>query len=304
MTFPNVIIAGAPRSGTSSVFRWLSDHPEVCGSNIKETFYLMDIDSPLRNLKFNFLDDGLPGYQKFFENCSQTNKVILEATTHYIYQHTPIEVLSKFKPLPHIIFVLRKPSARIYSSYQYTKNNRAKFTKDIPFHQIIDKVLNNKGKELFDFCEAKSAYVLINDIKYSQYIDYISRWLSEFDRDHIHIFLLENIKENPYRVFSDLSRRIDIDPQFYKSYQFERQNETLYLKNKWIHKQARKVARIIKSDRIKIFLKKKYLNSQSSYDIREISEEDRKTLKILDNYFMPFNEKLSQKLDIDVSAWL
>lgn len=304
MTFPNVIIAGAPRCGTSSVFRWLSDHPEVCGSQIKETFYLMDIESPLRNSKSNFFDHGLPEYQKFFENCPRNKKVILEATTHYIYQRTPIEVLSKFNPLPHIVFILRKPSARIYSSYQYTKNNRAKFIKDIPFYKMIDKVLNNKGKELFDFCEAKSAYVLMNDIKYSQYIDYISRWLAEFDKDNIHIFLLENIKENPYQIFSELSSQIDIDPQFYEGYNFERQNETLYLKNRWIHKQVRKVARIIKSDQIKIFLKKKYLNSQSSHGISKMSEEDLKFLKILDNYFLPFNEQLSQTFDLDISAWL
>ena len=37
MVAPKVIIAGAPRSGTTSIFEWLSDHLEVCASTEKET---------------------------------------------------------------------------------------------------------------------------------------------------------------------------------------------------------------------------------------------------------------------------
>jgi len=42
--FPNLVIAGAPKSGTSSLFFWLAAHPEVCGSQKKETYFLADKD--------------------------------------------------------------------------------------------------------------------------------------------------------------------------------------------------------------------------------------------------------------------
>ena len=39
---PNVIIAGAPKCGTSSLYFWLSAHPEVKASMVKETFFFAD----------------------------------------------------------------------------------------------------------------------------------------------------------------------------------------------------------------------------------------------------------------------
>jgi len=39
---PNLVIAGAPRCGTTSLFSWLKDHPQVGAATVKETFYLMD----------------------------------------------------------------------------------------------------------------------------------------------------------------------------------------------------------------------------------------------------------------------
>ena len=56
MTFPNLVIAGAPRCGTSSLFRWLADHPNVCTSAATETRYLLDADSA--EAEVNFCDLG------------------------------------------------------------------------------------------------------------------------------------------------------------------------------------------------------------------------------------------------------
>src|SRR5262249_17888741 len=125
MSLPNLIIAGAPKCGTGSLFKWLSDHPQVCGSRVKETFYLMDRGHPLLKYDSNFYTHGLDGYKAYFTHCNNCRKIIVEATTHYIYQKTALEVLSCLETKPQIIFVLRKPSSRVYSSYQYTKNNLA-----------------------------------------------------------------------------------------------------------------------------------------------------------------------------------
>lgn len=44
MTLANFIIAGTEKAGTTSVFTYLSTHPSVCGSAVKETdFSAMDI---------------------------------------------------------------------------------------------------------------------------------------------------------------------------------------------------------------------------------------------------------------------
>ena len=44
---PNVAMVGVPKCGTTSVFSYLADHPEVCQSSEKETYFLMDKGHPL-----------------------------------------------------------------------------------------------------------------------------------------------------------------------------------------------------------------------------------------------------------------
>lgn len=74
MKLPNLLIAGAPKCGTSSIFTWLIAHPEVCGSQPKETFYLMNSDSPLCNSNL-FYDIGrLEKYSQYFDHCSYGQK--------------------------------------------------------------------------------------------------------------------------------------------------------------------------------------------------------------------------------------
>ncbi len=68
MSLPNVVIVGAPKCGTSSVFAWLADHTEVGSSHVKETFYLMDKGNPLLKPHSNFHEHGLEGYKAYFED--------------------------------------------------------------------------------------------------------------------------------------------------------------------------------------------------------------------------------------------
>src|SRR3990172_8709449 len=300
MILPNVVIAGAPKCGTGSVFYWLADHPKICASRVKETFFLMDNGHPLLN-KCNYHEHALDGYQTFFSHCDPECDVILEATTHYIYQQTALNVLSSLNPVPQIIFILRKPSERVYSSFQYTKNNLANLDKKISFRQFIDIVKSESAEPLMSRLARDSAYVLRNDIKYSRYIDYISVWLSRFGKKRIHVLLFEDMKRDPRTFMRNLSKRIGIDPGFYEDYDFIPHNETFYIKNQVLHRQIRKIAKSITQSVLKGLMKKIYLRIQA--DKPELTLEDSMTLSGLECEFRPFNQRLAQELGIDITLW-
>lgn len=113
MRLPNLIVAGAPKCGTSSLFSWLAAHPEVCGSYPKEPYYFMDVATPLFHPEANYDYHGLNRYASFFRHCSPQAKVLLEATPHYMYQDA-LNFFASLNPQPQIIFVLRKPSRQIF----------------------------------------------------------------------------------------------------------------------------------------------------------------------------------------------
>ncbi len=106
MRLPNLIIAGINKSGTTSIYRYLADHPECCGSKIKETcFYLGK-------------NDEVSGYEKYFEDCND-EKVVFEATPGYFYCGDTIayKIKKQIKEVK-IIIALRNPTDRLYSYYK------------------------------------------------------------------------------------------------------------------------------------------------------------------------------------------
>ena len=116
---PNAIVAGAPKCGTSSLYFWLSAHPDVCASPVKETFFFADEVNRF-NRDANILEHDLAVYARYFQKCSQA-PVRLEATAPYIYYDKSLAHIPALSSQPKVLFVLREPSARLYSQYRFER---------------------------------------------------------------------------------------------------------------------------------------------------------------------------------------
>ena len=114
----NVIIIGAMKSGTTSLFHFLKQHPEICSSICKEPEYF-SINIPGENpiLKSK-------KYIDLFDFNTSKHKFTLEASTGY--SKFPIEsgVPSRIKEYgldPYFVYILRNPLQRIESHYNFMK---------------------------------------------------------------------------------------------------------------------------------------------------------------------------------------
>jgi hypothetical protein len=305
VTLPNLVVAGAPKCGTSSLYRWLADHPRACGSKVKETFYLMDEGHPLLRKGSNFHTRGLEGYAEFFADCDERARVVFEATTHYMYQHTAIEVLSKLPTQPHIVFMLRKPSERVYSSFRYSQNNLANVRRDLTFARFVELSKENgngNGAALEDATGA-SAFVLRNDIGFSRYVEHISPWVERFGRERVHVLLFEDLKENPRAFMKDFAARVRLDSSFYDAYDFPLKNETFGVRYPSLHRGVRKLNELVPGVGLKGALKKVYVKAQSGGAENGKTPEDARALEELEREFRPFNQRLADELGLNLSAW-
>ncbi|ELR96305.1 sulfotransferase domain-containing protein [Gloeocapsa sp. PCC 73106] len=303
LKIPNVIIGGAPKSGTSSLYNWLVAHPDICGSTIKETFYLMDQDNPLVHPQYNYHLQGITGYQRYFQHCNDACSLRIEATTHYLYQQTALDVLGGIDPLPKVIFMLRKPSARLYSAYEFTRNNLATLDKNISFTQAIDLIQNQPLSTLEKCSNPRTAANLKKAIQHSCYIEYLRKWREKFGSENMYVFLFEELKTEPRKFIQNLATKLKIDPEFYNKYDLSPRNEGLKIKNQVIHRNARKIAKKIPKSLLKNLLIDKYLGIFTSKKSKNISQEDQKTLQQLDEYFAPFNQSLAKEFNLDLSLW-
>jgi len=297
---PNVVIAGAPKCGTSSLFAWLVAHPEVCGSKVKEPCYLLDPDDPLFKVKSNFSNHGLDGYRAYFKGCRGTDaKVVLEATPVYIYQRTAPQVLGGFDPVPQIVFVFRKPSERIYSHFTFLRDSHARIGGDMRFGDFVELV--SAGDERVPkYGHAKDV------IAHSRYIEYLPRWLERFPSSHLHYFLFEDLRQDARAFARMVAGRLGLDPSFYDAYAFPRKNRTIRIRNQRVHRARRSIGARLPATmrkRLKALTAGTYaLVNVDRSPIRRTSD-DEQYLAELDRAFEPYNERLAQVTGLDLTAW-
>ena len=70
MNLPNLIIGGAPKCGTSSLYFWLAAHPEVFASKTKEPFYYDDKITHF-NKQCNYINHDLKCYSNYFKHVKR-----------------------------------------------------------------------------------------------------------------------------------------------------------------------------------------------------------------------------------------
>ncbi len=120
---PNFIIAGFPKSGTTSLFAYLSKHPEIYIPHRKEMNYFSNPiireltgggkgDIVVENSQINNWED----YLNYYKNVNN-EKAIGDASPSYInFPSCFKEIKSKLGD-PKIIVLLRDPVKRTYSNY-------------------------------------------------------------------------------------------------------------------------------------------------------------------------------------------
>jgi len=111
---PNFFIIGAPKCGTTSLATWLSEHPQVFMSSVKEPHFF-SLDLNLGQYK------TLTEYEALFRDVHDDAIAIGEASTEYLYSQKAVPEIEKIYPGSRYIIMLRNPVDLAFSFYNYEK---------------------------------------------------------------------------------------------------------------------------------------------------------------------------------------
>lgn len=216
---PNLIIPGAQKAGTSSLFECLSQHPQCAGSQPKEpTFF-----SLIRQA------DDLTAYASYFPEDIAEKRITFEASTSYLAEsYVPQRIHQALGDQIKFLMILRQPVERAISAYWHT-------AKRLDEHRPIDEVFDINASSLEEACAIEDARVeqaiRSGRIKLSRYIkryddpawpfrylqnsfytQALGRYLEYFSRSSLHIVTLEAFKSEPESVWAGISQFLDINP--------------------------------------------------------------------------------------------
>ena len=118
MTLPRFVVCGVPRCGTTSLYRYLEQHPQVDVGRLKESNFLSwpGAEVARRDMPWvKFPVTSFDGYQALFGAVA--GRVGVDVSPSCFHSPASIERIRRFVPDAGLLLVLRDPVTRAYSAY-------------------------------------------------------------------------------------------------------------------------------------------------------------------------------------------
>lgn len=203
MRLPNFIVIGAAKAGTTALYWYLAEHPQVFMSPLKETnFFAYGLDERGQLVYgdpelHRFRIRSLSGYERLFADAGDA-LAIGEASPIYLECPQAAGRMRDLVPGARIVCGLREPVDRAYSDHlMYLRSRGRRFD---PERDLT----------------ATSAWALPDShwMRISRYHEALSRYFDAFPRDRIHVFLFDDLKRDPRGFLKDLYGFLGVDPDF------------------------------------------------------------------------------------------
>ncbi|MGE5226966.1 MAG: sulfotransferase family protein [Planctomycetaceae bacterium] len=214
MSLPNLLVVGVPKAGTSSLFAYLAQHPDVYGSPKKEIGYFTGRQ-----------DDGRRGpvedYERFFDGRA-AERYAMEATPSTCYQGPAVlRAIRETLEAPRLLLILREPVERLWSAYTFQRS------------------LGHLGDvtsfdAYLDACEAaRREHPAILEQGYRKglsigmYGEYVGGWCETFGPD-LRVLFFDDLRADPAGVVRDVAAWLGIDPDVTATFRYETRNPTVH----------------------------------------------------------------------------
>jgi hypothetical protein len=308
MTLPNFLIIGAAKSGTTSLYEYLKDHPQVFMPEQKEPkFFALDghpIDfqgygDQIRIKKYpdRFINN-LEDYKNQFEDV-RSETAIGEASTIYLYHPNAHQNIHKYIPEAKFIAILRNPIDRAFSHYVHMVRDGRE-----PLNDFIQAC--NESKKRLD----KNWFYFFDYLGHSFYYWQLLRYFDTFKRDQILVLLNEDLKNDARAATKEIYKFLGVDSEF-EPREFHRHNPSGIPKNRRLYWTIRnlnmptpikKTFRALVSDKTReriLFRKERFKEDLLVKPV--MAEKERQYLKQI---FRKDIENLQDLIQRDLSGWL
>lgn len=196
MKKPNFFIVGAPKCGTTALFKYLESHPQVFLSDPKELNFFSKKELEEQSLYYkDFKPKNENEYLNHFKNLDTQHKIIGEASVSYLFYPEVVGRIHSFNPDSKIVILLRDPVARAWS------------------HFLMDKRLGLVKKDLMEIFHSEKESDKLNFQQYfllGNYASQVKKYLDLFGKKNVKILFTEELKNERNTITTKLYRFLGI----------------------------------------------------------------------------------------------
>jgi hypothetical protein len=297
---PNFIVVGAAKSGTTSLYYYLKQHPEIYMSPIKEPLFFsfinkkVDFKGPFDREKNESIITEIEEYKALYKGV-KNEKAIGECSPCYLYFQNSVTNIKKLIPECKIIIVLRNPIERAYSQYiQLVMLGQETLTFEKALKKQEErKKLNWRWNYFF--------------VEQGFYYNQVKRYLDEFGLDKVSIYLFEELIEDPKHLMQNIYKFLSVDKSFIPKTK-KIYNRSGLPKNRIIDQFLREthfikeITRPITSKKMREKIYEFFSNV--NYNYKKKPEIKKETRKYLSNIYRNDCLRLQNLINRDLHDWL
>lgn len=225
---PNLVIAGVAKAGTTSLFEYLGQHPEVHPARVKQTGFFKDPDSQ-GNL-------SVTGYADHFRGAGSA-PVVMEATPGYFQggSTTATRIAGTLGTDVRILISLRDPVQRLRSHHRMLLRAGSL---DVDEHRFVDFV----APLLDRTAVGESRVQRLFDI--GRYSEHLPGWWQTFD-DRVRIVFFDDLERDAEGVVRELCAWLGIDTGPSRDLDYSVRNRSAVYRSAHVARSARFAARTL-----------------------------------------------------------
>lgn len=200
MTLPNFLICGAQKAGTTALYTYLKNHPDILLSNPKETEFF----------NWNY-HRGWEWFASHFMNHAGES-AIGEASTRTMYAPGAPHRIAKHLPEVRLIFLLRDPAARAFSAFHFYRAQGI-----IGARHRFSEFIRNDGHPLRNEL-----------IQFGKYDHHLSRFEAVFEPSKMLYLEHQELRQNADSVLDQVAMFLGVDAGPFETDEQLKSNVTPY----------------------------------------------------------------------------
>lgn len=291
---PEFLLIGAMKSGSSSLWAYLNQHPEIFMCSPKEPrFFSID----------EIYERGIDWYRNCFADARH-EQMCGEASVCYtrypLYSEAAVRI-SQHLPMAKFIYVIRDPVQRALSHYR---------------HNMQERLIGGNGPIPFDEAVKEDASILTA----GHYFDQIARYREHYSSGSFLCIQFEELVDKPARVFESVASFLGISKDSFLDMKMIHANAFGYrigrrrafsIRSRLRYLRLNHLVRLL-PERIRLRLMAMMTHKLTARIIAhraarqlncEIQPEMESAKSFLRNYYMGRNEKLASLVKVGPLLW-
>ncbi len=195
--WPGLFLVGAAKAGTTSLHRYLSQHPDVFMSDLKEPHFFSCVPSDPRGLVRMVRSE--PEYLAMFE-AAGGSRVRGESSTSYLWDAAAAGRIHESVPDARIVILLRDPIDRAYSHYLMDVREGLESGS---FEEVVRRDWESPRKGW----GVSHLYVELG-----LYAESVERFRTTFGAERTLVLMFEDLVADPRSVLAHVAAFLDLDP--------------------------------------------------------------------------------------------